>query len=636
MTTTASSTRATTPDAPTTRTMLRVAAVLVLSGAAGIVLICVSYAMAASSSSGMAYAHVFWGGNVLLVGPLGDAILRGAVNEKLRVCLVAAAGLAAYVPHFLRAPKRPYMNDELAHYLQAENMFRTGKLFLPNPIVTQAKNYPGFETLTTGLRGLTGLGTYQVGCLVIALAHIATVLALYQLARLIVSPQVAGVAALIYAVGPQFGLVDSIYAYESLGLPLAVGAIAMAATALRETLVRRRTVDLAATTLLLVACIFTHHLSSFACLTALAVLTIGGLVWPVTRTARAGAVALGTVTAAGWATAVAWSIVRGAHIGSYLSVYVSNGWQSLLARVGIQSKGTQLYNGYTAVAAGRTPLSGADKPGYEIAATYATPLLLLAFAAWALWRARPARNAVTLLVVVFTVLYFVSLPLLFAAGGQNAAHRSWSFTLLGLSILAAAGLDSVMRLPVRRSDRRAPAPAAPARSVILDPRTLAATIGILVLLIGGHGAGVNTLVAYPGKFVFQSDGRNVPRELYSLADWIRVNEGRDRTVLADYRTSVVLATIGGENPSTGLASELILPAGPPPPDVIEQVRTQADFVVVDHRLTSDVSSQGYYFWQYEQQVAQPLPRRSLAKLANYGWLKVIHRTTHYTVYEVTR
>ena len=46
---------------------------------------------------------------------------------------------------------------------------------------------------------------------------------------------------------------------------------------------------------------------------------------------------------------------------------------------------------------------------------------------------------------------------------------------------------------------------------------------------------------FPGPFMFQSDGRNIPRELVDVADWLNQHGGHNTTFASDYRTSVLIS-----------------------------------------------------------------------------------------------
>lgn len=599
----------------------------------GTLLILLSYRVAQHSTSGYTYFDIFWTGAFLIFGPVAWLLTRPATGKD-RTAALALAGIASYLPHFLRAPTRPYLNDEFGHFLQAQTMFSTGRLFLPNPIVTQAANYPGLEALTVALRHLTGLGTYRTGTIIITCAHLVVVFCIYQFARLVLPESAAAIAALIYAISPQFGFVDSIYAYESLGLPCAVASITAAALASRtaDATARRRYLGLCA--IFLVTCILTHHLSSFAALFTLATIAIAWLLKADPRVGRRAGAELLVIAVLGSALATGWILFRHANTFSYLTVYLTDGWQTLADR--ITGRGVA-YNGYTPVAAQRTPLSSADKPIYELVATLAAQPILLVLSAIGIWRRRHHTEAIWVACAVLSLMYFASLPLLLSASGQNAAHRSWAFTYIGLAPIVAAGLEGVIvarAKPVLRRGRHRVDPAGVTR---LRPSRRAGVIGlVLLLLVGSYGAGLNTLVAFPGPFVFQSDGRNVPGELYTLASWFRANAGAGNVVLSDYRTSVVLAAEGGQRPDVQEAAELILPASSPSRAVISGVRATANYVVIDRRLTSEVSSEGFYFWEYEPAVKQPLAASSVSKLTRYSWLREVHRTDHYVVYQVLR
>ncbi len=630
-------------SAPVRHTSRRITGAVGVGAAVGTGLIALSYRLASHGVGNYWQFHVFWLGFFVVFAPISWFILQGTTKGVDRLGLLAVAGLAAYLPHYLRAPKRPFLNDELAHFWQAQHLYASRRLFQPNPIVAQAANYPGLHTLTVGLRDLTGLGTYQIGVITIATMHVCTVLCVYLLAQAITSDEIACLSALIYAINPQFGVMDSIYAYESLGLPLCAGAIAAAVTASKHSGRRARGGLLTVSALLLVASIFTHHLSSYLTLVALFVLYIGWMIFPDPSVGRRAATPLLGVAVAGTVLAVAWAYVRDAHTFSYLSIYIRNGFESLSNSL-VGGGKRPASRAYVPTSETRTPLSNSDKPLYEILATFAAQLILLILSAAGIWQMRRHRMGAALFAIIFSLLYFVSLPLLVTAGGQNAAHRSWAFTYLGLSVTVAVGLQRAL-LPVTERRHRAtrtvsvggPSPSRMAARRLdgIVRRRLAGTICVLILLLGAWGAGVNTYVAFPGKFVFQSDGRNTPAELYDLGSWFLRTQGPNNVVLADYRTSVILTAIGDQRPDVVAAADLLIPIAPTR-QAVSTARRIAQYVVVDERLATDRSDEGFDFYEYEPFGVEPLPTRNLNRLNHYTWLRVTHRTTHYIVYKVAR
>jgi len=553
--------------------------------------------------------------------------LRKDLAPALRTGLLALAGIAAYLPHFMHAPLRPYMNDEFAHYLQAMNMFDDGKLFQANPIVDQAANYPCFETMVVALRHLTHLSTYQSGTLAIACLHAATVCLIFQIARGVTGTRTAALAALFYAASPQFSFVDSLLAYESLGLPLTVGAIALALQASRTTQVAQRGIYLGLCTFLTVTCIFAHHLSSYVLLFSLAVISIGWLLAPARGVTRGNSAPLIAMTAIASVFAVAWVQIRHAGTFKYLTIYLQNGWTTITDHLPGHHPKVQEFNGYVAVGATRKPLGTANNPIYEVLLTYAfVPASVVLFVI-AVLSLRRRWSAHTVLLLTLATMYFLSLPLLFSQSGQSAAHRSWAFTYVGLVVVWAIGAAAVAK---KVSQWRMPALGSAGTLRAVGAAT------VVAFLIASYGAGINRYELFPGPFLFGSDGRNVPNELYGLATWFKTEVPAKSVIASDARTTTLICGEADMLRDGKQAAALILPPGMPTGHIIKDFRKKIDYVVVDNRLITTPSQQGYYFDKYEAYVPQPLQPSSITKLADVGWLTNVKQTEHYTVYKVVK
>ncbi len=609
----------------------------------GVGLVVLSYWLASRDrTTGLQYA-VFWVGLLASFGFALVYLLRVEGDRNRSTLGLVLVGSLAYLPHFLRAPTRPYMNDEFGHYLATQNILRTGRLFTPDSIVFQASNFPGLETLTVGLQRITGMGTYGVGIVLIWLLHIATVMGIYQLSLTVLSrPRAALLSGLLYAVSPQFSFFDSMFAYESFGLPLAVWGLAAGAKALQHD-GQKRLAWLAITALLGLDAILAHHVSSYVLIAGL--LIIGSVQW-LTRTAkkeRAGvhwesgnedeswaptpwgkrAAGAQLVALAGVLTVVAaaWVAYRTAGIAKYLGANASNGFATLYDKL-TGSLPSSSQTGLGSARSTRAVFGGSHIPPYEQYATYFTPPILLALAIYAAIRFRRAVRPGTVLVIVLTVLYFVSLPLIITASGQDVAHRSWAFTFIGVSVMAGLVLDDLMSRRKPRWLRR--------------PRFTKAGVVVCagLLLLGGYGAAVNYLVIFPGPFVFQSDGRSTPSELFGVADWIRTHEGYQQTILADHRTFVVVAALTDAMPARATDSTLFvdypLSVGP---HVEGYIRGNVDLIVLDKRLYSEAPT-AYVFGPHEPDVTFPIARVRLAQLEEVPYLRVIHQTAHYIVLRV--
>jgi hypothetical protein len=373
--------------------------------------------------------------------------------------------------------------------------------------------------------------------------------------------------------------------------------------------------------------VVTHHVSGGATVVGCALITVGLLVRFRRHRWIAGQAAAFTMLLLG--AFVGWELWRGANVNSYFGAYFSDGYHGLLSHFTHKTYGS--IHGAAATAT-RTPFSGSSQiPLYEKLATYLSQPLLLGALAYVVWRRRSAFAAGMTLIFGWSALYFILLPLLTTAGAQDIAHRSWAFGYIGLSIVIALSLDGLVTYLRHRPRHAKLSPTSPLR---LGAAALVPIGAAAVLLVGGYGAGVNTLELFPGKPVFQSDGRNVSAELVRVADWINSHGGHGAGLSTDAASSrLILATTLG-TPYQSLAYQIVVPAALPSAETRAQALAAVKYVVVDSRLATQTPASGFDFYPGEPLTVKRLPEANLQKLARIPWLHEVYQTQHYTVYRV--
>jgi hypothetical protein len=194
---------------------------------AGALLLDGAYANTATVFGGQLHFHLFWIGVLLFTVPAALRLSQADVARAERLTIVAAVGLFDFLPRFLRSPRQPIFFDELAHWRQANVISTTGRLFQPNPIVHMSQYFPGLHALIASLRDLSGLPTFPLGLILLALLHVIALLGVFVIVeRLGHTAHIAGLAAFIYSLNPSFMFFDSQYAYESLAIVFFIWVIA--------------------------------------------------------------------------------------------------------------------------------------------------------------------------------------------------------------------------------------------------------------------------------------------------------------------------------------------------------------------------------------------------------------------------
>lgn len=595
----------------------------------GVALVCLAYTLAGRSTgtSEQPKFLVLWLGVIVFLWPAARRLANPFVTESERLSILVAVALFTYLPKFLRNPRRPVFYDEIAHWTQVERIVQTGDLYRANPAVRVLPSYPGLHTLTAGLRELTGLSTWQVGVLLIAVLHVVSTIGIFVLVRrLMASPVVAGLAALLWCVAPGALFFNSQYAYQSLAIVGFVWVVVAVAEA-QAAAGMRRWAWTGIAGFLGVSVVVTHHLTSYAMVALLLAFTLAAV---VLRRREPGSAWLPPLVLLVFSLVVnaAWMLVRGGRqavssIVDYLSPYPEGGLD-------------QLWGAVTGTGERRTFFVRSGLPAWEQWAAFAAPLLaiVLGIIGIGLMRKmrRPPRSGAWAL-TAFAGLYVLSLPLILTPTGAQGAHRSAPFTYVGVCLVAASGLAWIIGRSTESTGRFRAA----------GPLAIALVIGIVV--IGNTAASVNEFDRFPGPWEAGADSRTLTPELLDAADWLAGYDSPDR-VVADIYSGTALGVFGTTRDSCAVAASC-------PGDLeiwrfyngqnirgsdLALLRSEGyRFLVVDRRMTTSTPRSGYWFNRNEEDAFehdQPFSKTMLARLESFRWLTKVYASTNYDLYEI--
>ena len=195
--------------------------VLSLTSAIGLFLVAMAY-------NGGRFAEqwaepLFWFGLIVIFLPIAVRLFSKRPTRRERISLLIVLAINLYFVKFLQYPLYFAYYDEFSHVQTAQSIAATGHLFSLNPILQISSFYPGLEIVTNALSSLTGLSIFVTGIVLIGVARLVIVLSLYlfyeQISK---SMWVAGIATLLYMANPNFLFFDSMFAYESIAISLAV------------------------------------------------------------------------------------------------------------------------------------------------------------------------------------------------------------------------------------------------------------------------------------------------------------------------------------------------------------------------------------------------------------------------------
>jgi hypothetical protein len=576
------------------------------------VLMTVAFWYAESESGTLVHFHLFWGAALLFALPASIRLLSADAVVSERVALVATLGLFTFLPKYLRTPTGPLYHDEFAHWRQVEAIVGDGRVFHPNPTIDIIEYFPGLHTLTAALRELTGLSTFATGTIVLAVLHSAALVGVFLLADAVLrSSRLAGLAALVFALNPNFMYFDSQFSYESLAIVFFVWTLAAAARLPGSTTRRERVGWLVLGLISGCACVATHHITAFVLVFVLALIVLASFLRREDRLSMPALAALVTGIAVAVGTCLA---LVGPQVLSYLSPHVAGGIEQAIKVLDAERSGRRLF-GHTV------------NTTYERAAAFLAPVLVLCLVATTMWRARVQSSRATFTaLVVLGLVYFPSLPLILTQAGAEGARRSWTFSYLGIGLLVAPALVWFSSRP---------------RSPWARHGTTAAVAAVLaVILVGNVAAGLNPEYRFPGPYVYGSDARSMTPELIAATRWLRRTYGPNLKVIGDRDSSLALASFGHEwtgRPSDGFPFwTLYFDEGEPPQFLIHELRTSDyRYMMIDKRMSTHLPGVGVYFapgepLMYSRTV--PLPAAALEKYERLPWTIKVFESDNFEIY----
>ena len=430
--------------------------------------------------------------------------------------------------------------------------------------------FPGLASATSALMSLTGMSSFGAGVILIGLARLLLVVALFVLfTRVSDSHRLAGIAVIIYAGSSNFLYWGVQYSYESLSLPLLVAVLAAFAEreAASPKLLRAWVVPIVLGTL---AVIVTHHLTSYALVIVLLALA---LIYRLVRSPKPNPWPFAVFAAV---LAVGWMVVAAGNTVDYLSPVFSGAVSSFWNTIFGESKARGLFQSPSADIVYKTPFVA------RLVTLAAVGLLLLGY--FAGFREAWARRAKRPFVILFCfggAAFFATLGLRLAPGAWETGNRAGMYLFIGLAFVVAYAVLRLMRAGPRLLLRRA---------------ALLACMGIVV--IGGAIAGWpwDSQLAQPTRIT--AGGTEIESEPITLAHWIGAHLPERKFAAADADARMILAP-GGAKAKTGdaLAIKTILPETSLSNWELPSLRGNGlGFIAADRRIEATDPGRGSFFY----------------------------------------
>ncbi|HEY6794071.1 MAG TPA: hypothetical protein VI248_05260 [Kineosporiaceae bacterium] len=602
---------------------LRRLALLALSPSLGVALIALSYHQSLRSTSAQSgYFLTFWAGIISGAGPLVHRLCSRKVLEGERQLVVAGLALFTFAPKYLRNASGPLFYDERAHWVQLNQVVSGHHLYVANDAVPIVQYYPGLHALSGVIVQATGLSSWTVAEIVVAVVHVLGALAAYMLARTMLPPQGAGIVAAIYMTNAEWIYFDTQFAYESLGVTLVMWVLYFAARTFRARTSRDRTLWAAMVIFVGGLSTVTHHLST-AFLSGILILSVVVLTTAaVVRVVRGGDPHWERII---WLALPALAVSTG--LIAYVRLIAPETSEYLGSPVGdVVAQFKSMIMPSSDGQGGRRPFAGSQIPSYERYAAMAAPIVVALLLVWQFVATRAftrlSGRGLTVVMHWVAVVYVLSIPLVLTIAGSELARRSWAFTYVGVGVVLA-------RLVLAGLHRRA---------ALVGP---AAASVLCLLTIGNLAAGQNVPYRFPGPYIFGSDARSVTANMVDAASWWGRIDPDDSSVVVDRYNGVLYQAIPGTRlatPSDGPVLDFYVTQNPPTAPLVRSLADQGfRYLVIDKNLQRWSPMLGSYIAPGELppgQTVHPVAAKVLERWVNSPYTTRVYDSDQITIYRL--
>ncbi|MDQ2715667.1 MAG: hypothetical protein M3Z08_12225 [Chloroflexota bacterium] len=609
---------------------------LALTHALGMLL--VAYAFTRSRSGGSDLTTFFLAGVLLIFLPTAARLLTAVASRSERIALLCLAGLSYYLVKVLTSPLYFAFFDEFLHWRTADDIASSQHLFHTNALLPVSPYYPGLEIVTNALSTLSGLDSFYSGLIIIGMARLMMIVALFLLnEHLLKSPRAAGIASILYMANPHFLLFDAQYGYESLALPLITCALVIMApqqsitvrlTRLEPLLpfvkfaaLQRRGLNsrllwmTLAAWIIVGAVVLTHHVTDFffdGLLIAWLVMYACVRLTPLRRTPLA------------WTAlfALCASIISSAWVGNPVVTYLSSFFGEALNELGQVLTGTgparQLFVTY----------SGQPTPLWERIVTISSTgmiLLCLPFGLLCFWQ-RYRSHMLCVTFGLISLCYPLSQVFRFTNAGAELTDRAAAFLFIPLTTMLAIFI--VQFWPLQQLSRK---------------KMLAISVALTVVFLGGTLLGTGPASALlPGPYEAIADSRSIEPEGIQAALWAHGYLAAGNRIATDRINQILMGTYGDQYiVSTAQdnidVSPVFLSAHLSSDDIAILRQGAVRYLVVDLRLTQSLPVLGFYYEQGEPGGLRhtiPISAQDLTKFSTTPRINRVFDSGDIVIYDV--
>ena len=547
-------------------------AVIGASGAAGIVLVSVSFALARANGDLNAARFLLWAGLAAIAAPALARLISEFTDRTERIVIVVSTAVLLYSIKVLHDPVRLFFADEFFHLANSQRLAETGRLFGENLLLPVSADYPGLSVVTVALSELSGLGLFASALVVIGLAKAMLSLALFLLfERLSGSARVAGLGALLYCAHPNYLLWSSQFSYESLSLPLLV--VVLVCLVARNGAPRAQQAAWSAIgCLVAVAVALTHHLTAYAMVVLL--WAHAALAWRSRKPELRPAIAM---AAAATLASVLWATIAAGGTSDYLGEIFTR-FFGAVSTAASETSSTRVP--FQSGAAVDTTVAG---PPLDDRVLAVGSVLLVALAVAGGLLAARRRTWTDPLVLIFGLAAVAAVgayPLRVFPGAWEVANRTSEFLFLGVALMAAVGALAF------------------ADGVLWERRVPALVAAGVIAIAGGVIVGWPREARLPRPYTAAVDDARIEAQGPRLADWARTHLPAGSRFVANDTDGRLLAVAGFDHVWAGTIQGVtpVLTYDVLPQWVWDFLRdNRIEYVVVDRRVSSRDNLVGYFY-----------------------------------------
>lgn len=499
---------------------------LSLVSAVGLFLVSSSYAGAQFNE---AWAEaMFWIGLLFFFVPITFRLMSVQPSRHERLWLIILLGFCFYCVKLFHSPLFFTYHDEIVTWRGVEDILVTNRLFQENALHPIGPFFPGLESVTAAIASLGDLDIFIAGSIVIGIACIVQILALYFFyEKCCQSWRISSIAVLLYMTNPHYMFFTAQFAYELLALPMATMVLYLI---LRwdHNSESRPIIFNVAVILGICSVVITHHITSYA---LLGFLILWWSVEQIKNRCREDQPRIGTTMILAFVLTLAWLVYIAIITIDYLAPYLEGGVRELLQIISGEATGRQLFS----------PFSGSPPSLWERTIGYATSGFLvfaIPFVLFHIWKKYQNSNAAIAL-SIGTLAYPVSLVLRLTQSGFFISVRSSEFVFVALAFVLAVYVVDIL-LTNRPNWKRG----------------LVITTLLMIIFVGGVILGRPPWMRMPGPYLVVADTRSIELQGMEAAEWAKSVLGPNNRVSTDRINGMLMGAYGGQRLVTGITDEI--------------------------------------------------------------------------------